>query len=107
MIFNPASFFISPLLNLRSNPYRVIICNCNKRTLYCRATIGFGEVRNQFPISNIVTVLPCISFINPMDDLTCLVKVGLNREKNQKSLISASFDEYLAFEILPFLNALS
>ena len=67
--------------------YRVINCNCNKRALYCRATIGFKEVRNQFPISNIVTVLPCISLINPMDDLICLVKVVLNREKIQQSRI--------------------
>ena len=64
-------------------------------------------MHNLFPISNIVTVLPCINFINPMDDLICLVKVGLNMEKTQKSLILASFDGYLAFEMLPFLNALS
>ena len=48
--------------------YRVINCNCNKRALYCKATIGFREVHNQFPISNIVTVFPCISLIYPMDD---------------------------------------
>ena len=87
--------------------YPVINCSCNKLSLYCRATFGFREVHNQFPISNIVTVLHCIGLVNPMDDLICLVKVGLNMEKTQKSLILASFDGYLAFEMLPFLNALS
>ena len=87
--------------------YRVINCNCNKRALYCRATIGFREVHNQFPITDIVTVLPCIGLVNPMDDLICLVKVGLNIEKTQKSLILASFDGYIAFGMLPFINALS
>ena len=78
--------------------YRVINCNCNTLSLYCRATIGFREVHNQFPVSNIVTVLPCISVVYPIDYLICLVKVGLNRKKRQKSLILASFDGYLAFE---------
>ena len=87
--------------------YRVINCNCIKRTLYCRATIGFREVHNQFPVSNIAMVLPCISLVNPIHDLICLVKVGFNREKNQKSLILATFDGYLFFEMPPFLNALS
>ena len=95
------------MVGMKHPEYRVINCNCNKRTFYCRATIGFREVHNQFPISNIVTVLPCIGLVNPMDDLICLVKVGLNMEKTQKSLILASFDGYLAFEMLPFLNALS
>ena len=91
----------------RSRPLCVIIYNCNKRTLYYRASIGFRKVHNQFPISNIVTVLPCIGLVNPMDDLICLVKVGLNMEKTQKSLILTSFDGYLAFDMPPFLNALS
>ena len=76
--------------------YRVINYNCKKRTLYCRATIGLREVRNQFPISIIVTVLPCIILVNPMDDPLCLVKIGLDMEKKQKSLILVIFDEYLA-----------
>ena len=67
----------------------------------------FREVHTQFPISNIVTVLPCLSLINPMDDFICLVKVGVNMEKTQKKLFLASFEGYLAFEMLPFLNALS
>ena len=94
-------------LSNQNKYYRVIDCNCNKRALYCRAAIGFREVHNQLPISNIVTVLPCIGLVNPMDDLTCLVKVGPNMEKTQISLILASFDVYLAFEMLPFLYALS
>ena len=67
--------------------YCVINCNCNRRTLYCRATIGFRVVHNQFPISNIVMVLPCTCLIIPMDDLVCLLKVRHNRGKNQKPLI--------------------
>ena len=104
------SFIIYSVLanvHIAVSSYRVINCNCNKRTFYCRATIKFSEVHNQFPISNIVTVLPCIGLVNPMDDLICLVKVGLNMEKTQKSLILFSIDGYLAFEMLPFLNALS
>ena len=62
---------------------------------------------NQFSISNKVTILPYINLIDPMDDLMCLVKVGLNMEKTRKSLILASFDGYLTFEMPPFLNALS
>ena len=65
------------------------------------------KVRNQFPIKDIVTVLLCISFVHSIVDLTCLVKLGLNREKTNKSLILARFDGYLAFEMLPFLNTLS
>ena len=66
------------------------------------------KVRNQFPNKDIVTVLLCISFVHSIVDLTRLVKLGgLNREKTNKSLILARFDGYLAFEMPPFLNALS
>ena len=62
-------------LSVCLSSYGVINCNYSKWALYCRVIIGFREVHNQFPVSNIVTVLPWICLFNLKDDLICLAKV--------------------------------
>ena len=65
MIKRMKFFFGCIFHHSKNSTYRNINCNCkcNKRTLYCKATIGFRKVHTAQPISNIVTDLPCISFV--------------------------------------------
>ena len=87
--------------------YRVINCKCNRWTLCHWAAARSGSVRSQFLISNLVTVFAYMNFIINRYNLLSIVNVVQNRKKTEKSSIFANFNGYLAFEMLPFLNALS
>ena len=64
-------------------------------------------MRRQFIISNIVTVFAYMNFIINRYNLLSIVNVVQNMKTTEKSSFFASFNGYLVFEMLPFLNALS